>query len=227
MLPGVAARITHLDSPRLWLRRWTRRDLPAFAAMNADAAVNEHLLGPLDAATSRVMLQRMEAHFAVNGFGLWALERREDGQLLGFAGLQRVPFDAAFTPAIEVGWRLLPEAWGQGYATEAARAAIEDGFERLGIEEIVAFTVPANTRSEAVMQRLGMQRDVDGDFEHPRLPEEHPLRLHRLYRLRREDWPKSLAGSDGATDREHPQHHHPGFRRDDERNSTLQGEQHQ
>ncbi len=189
MLPVTAdSRVSHIDTPRLRLRRWTRSDLPVFSAMNADAQVNRHLLGPLDAATSRAMLQRIEAHHSVHGFGLWAMERRDDGALLGFAGLQIVPFDAAFTPAIEVGWRMLPSAWGHGYATEAARAAIDDGFARLSIEQVVAFTVHANSRSEAVMQRLGMQRDPAGDFEHPRLPDGHVLRPHRLYRLHRYDW---------------------------------------
>jgi len=191
---AIDSRITHIDTPRLRLRRWTRLDQPAFAAMNADADVNRHLLGPLDAATSRAMMQRMEAHFSVHGFGLWALQRRDDGALLGFAGLQLVPFEAAFTPAVEIGWRLLPSAWGQGYATEAAQAAIDDGFARLAVDEIIAFTVHANERSERVMQRIGMQRDRHGDFAHPRLPDGHPLSAHRLYRLQREDWRATRAG---------------------------------
>ena len=194
MLPLAAdSRVSHIDTARLRLRRWTRRDLPAFAALNADPQVNRHLLGPLDVATSRAMLQRMEAHFSVHGFGLWALERRDDGLLIGYTGLQVVPFEAAFTPAIEVGWRLSPAAWGHGYATEAARAAIDDGFARLSIDAIVAFTVHANSRSEAVMQRLGMTRDIGDDFEHPRLPVGHALRAHRLYRLRRGDWRSASA----------------------------------
>jgi RimJ/RimL family protein N-acetyltransferase len=189
MLPIPAdSRITHIDTARLRLRRWTTRDLPALAAINADPEVSRHLMGPLDTATTRTMIQRIEAHFAVHGFGLWAVERRDDGALLGYAGLQVVPFEAAFTPAIEAGWRLAASAWGKGYATEAACAAIDDGFDRLRIDEIVAFTANENQRSEHVMQRIGMRRDPDGDFEHPRLPEQHPLRAHRLYRLRRSDW---------------------------------------
>lgn len=195
LLPAAAdSRVTHIETARLRLRRWMPGDLAAFAAMNADAEVNRHLLGPLDAATSRMMMQRIEAHFSVHGFGLWAIEHRERGELLGYAGLQMVPFDAAFTPAVEVGWRLTRAAWGQGYATEAARAALDDGFDRLDVEQIVAFTVHANARSEAVMQRLGMQRDIAGDFDHPRLPERHPLRAHRLYRLRRGEWERSRGG---------------------------------
>ena len=195
LLPAAAdSRVSHIDTARLRLRRWTPRDLPAFAAMNADVEVNRHLLGPIDSATSRAMMQRIEAHFSVHGFGLWAIERRDVSELLGYVGLQMVPFDAPFTPAVEVGWRLVRAAWGQGYATEAARAAVDDGFNRLDVEQIVAFTVHANTRSEAVMQRLGMQRDIEGDFEHPRLPVRHPLRAHRLYRLHRGEWLRSRRG---------------------------------
>jgi RimJ/RimL family protein N-acetyltransferase len=196
ILPAAAdSRVTHLETARLRLRRWTTRDLAEFAAINADSEVNRHLLGPLDHDTSRAIMQRIEAHFSVHGFGLWAIERRDDGALLGYAGLQVVPFDAPFTPAIEIGWRMARTAWGQGYATEAARAAIDDGFERLNVDGIVAFTVPDNTRSEALMQRLGMQRDLDGDFEHPRLPPRHPLRPHRLYRLTRSDWQQARAAA--------------------------------
>ncbi len=111
-----------------------------------------------------------------------------DGAFLGVTGLSRPSFEAPFTPAVEVGWRFAREAWGHGYATEAAKAAVEFGFETLGLREIVSFTVPANERSWRVMERLGMKRDPVDDFEHPRLPEGHPLRRHFLYRLRASDW---------------------------------------
>jgi RimJ/RimL family protein N-acetyltransferase len=104
------------------------------------------------------------------------------------SGLSPVLFDAPFTPAAEIEWRLVPEAWGRGYATESAGAALKFGFESRGLAEIVSFTVPANARSRAVMERLGMTRDRGDDFDHPRLPPGHRLRRHVLYRLSREGW---------------------------------------
>jgi RimJ/RimL family protein N-acetyltransferase len=130
----------------------------------------------------------MRERWAAEGFGLWAVERQADGRFLGFTGLAAPTFKAHFTPCVEVGWRFAVEAWGHGYATEAARAALRFGFENLDLAEIVSFTVPANTRSRAVMERLGMTRDPADDFDHPRLPEGHPLRHHVLYRLGHERW---------------------------------------
>lgn len=174
-----------ISTSRLRLRGWGTSDREPFAAMNADPVVMAHFPAALDRAASDEMLERMEGHWAVEGFGLWAIERLDDGVLLGFAGLSRPSFEAHFTPAVEVGWRLAQDAWGHGYATEAAREALRFGFETLGLEEIVSFTVPANTRSRAVMERLGMTRNPEDDFDHPRLPEGHPLRRHVLYRIRR------------------------------------------
>jgi ribosomal-protein-alanine N-acetyltransferase len=120
-----------------------------------------------------------------DGIGPWALEERESGRFLGFTGLARPRFDAPFLPAIEIGWRLARDAWGQGFASEAARAASGHAFGTLGLAELVAFTTPQNARSRAVMERLGMGRDPADDFQHPSLPEGHPLRPHVLYRLSR------------------------------------------
>jgi len=126
----------------------------------------------------------IEAGFEANGFGLWAVEVRASGEFVGFTGLDVPEFEADFMPAVEVGWRLGRSAWGNGYATEAARAALAFGFEEVGLGEIVSFTTPANRRSRAVMERLGMRHDPSGDFEHPSLPPDHPLRPHVLYRLK-------------------------------------------
>lgn len=134
------------------------------------------------------MIARIEAHFSEHGFGLWALEIRKTGEFIGFTGLSRPSFETRFTPCVEVGWRLAQKFWGQGYATEAARAALEFGFQEKGLNEIVSFTVPANRRSIAVMERLGMSRDPLEDFDHPRVPEGHALRSHVLYRLKRTDF---------------------------------------
>ena len=156
--------------------------------MNADPRVMEHFPAPLSRLESDALIDEFEARFDPRGFGLWALERRDDGTFIGFTGLAAVPWEAHFTPAIEVGWRLAPEAWGHGYATEAAREAVRFGFEDAELDEIVSFTVPANVRSRAVMERLGMTHDPADDFDHPRLPVGHPLRRHVLYRIDRESW---------------------------------------
>jgi RimJ/RimL family protein N-acetyltransferase len=180
--------IPELTTDRLVLRGWRAGDRDVFAAMNADPAVMEHFLGTLDRATSDAFLERIDAHWATKGFGLWAVERRADDAFLGFTGLSDPGFEAAFMPAVEIGWRFAADAWGHGYATEAATPALSFGFETLRLEEIVSFTTPANTRSVAVMERIGMARDPADDFDHPRVPVGHPLRRHVLYRLGRDQW---------------------------------------
>ncbi len=168
---------------RLVLRPWAEADRGPFAALNADPRVTEFLPGPLSAEQSDALAARLGAHVAEHGWGLWATEHQ--GRFIGFVGLARPSFEAPFTPCVEVGWRLAFEAWGHGFATEAARAALAFGFGELGLDEIVSFTVPANARSIAVMERLGMRREPRDDFDHPRLPEGHRLRRHVLYRLPR------------------------------------------
>lgn len=172
-----------IDTARLVLRRWhAADDSDAFAAINADPEVARYLPGVMPRALSDALVERFEAHFAEHGFGRWAVERREDGSLLGFVGGQTVHFEAPFTPAVEVGWRLGRSAWGQGYAREAAEACLRDLRQRLGLTAIVSFTVPANRPSWGLMERLGFRRDHHGDFAHPQLPADHPLSLHWLYR---------------------------------------------
>lgn len=175
-------------SERLLLRAWRDSDLPALAALNADAEVMRHFPAPLDAAQSEQMLARLRAQFDRYGFGFWALERRDTGELIGVTGLAQVGFEAPFVPAVEIGWRLARAHWRQGFAREAACAALAVAFERLGLDEVVSFTVPANLPSQAVMRSIGMQRDERGDFLHPKLPNGHPLQPHLLYRISRERW---------------------------------------
>jgi RimJ/RimL family protein N-acetyltransferase len=173
-----------LVTPRLKLRRWREDDLEAFAALNADSAVMEHFPGTLTRRESEALVETIEDGFEADGFGLWAVEVRETGEFVGFTGLDVPEFEADFMPAVEVGWRLARSAWGHGYATEAARAAVSFGFEEVGLGEIVSFTTPANRRSRAVMERLGMSHDPGDDFDHPGLPVGHPLKRHVLYRVR-------------------------------------------
>jgi len=168
---------------RLELRRWRDSDRAPFAAINADPRVAEFLPSPLTRQESDALIARIEADFDRNGFGLWALEIRGVATLAGFVGLSRPRFTAHFTPCVEIGWRLASAHWGHGYATEAARAALDYGFDAAGLEEIVSFTVPSNIRSRRVMEKIGMTRDPDGDFDHPSLLNGHPLQRHVLYRI--------------------------------------------
>ena len=186
--------IPRIETERLALREWRESDREPFAAMNADPRVAEYLSRPLDRTESDAFIDRVLAHWAADGHGLWAVERRADGRFIGFIGLTPPSFEAAFTPCVEIGWRLAPEAWGAGYATEGARAALAFGFERVGLDEIVSFTVPANVRSRAVMERIGMTRDPADDFLHPSFPDGHRLRRHVLYRVRRADWAMARQG---------------------------------
>jgi RimJ/RimL family protein N-acetyltransferase len=151
--------------------------------MNADPVVMEHFPSLLDRQESDALVERIEASIDARGFGFWAVEVRDGPPFIGFVGLSVPRMDAHFMPAVEVGWRLAAEHWGRGYATEAARAAVEFGFGELELDQIVAFTIPANLRSRRVMERLGMTHDPADDFDDVRLPEGHPMRRLVLYRL--------------------------------------------
>jgi RimJ/RimL family protein N-acetyltransferase len=170
-----------LLTPRLLLRRWVQADRRAFAALNADARVMEHFPSVLTRAESDAAADRIEQHFERHGFGFWALEIPGVVPFAGFVGLAVPAFEAHFTPCVEIGWRLSPEHWGFGYATEAARAALNFAFVELRLGEVVSFTVPKNDRSRRVMERIGMTHNPADDFDHPYMPE--PLRRHVVYRI--------------------------------------------
>jgi RimJ/RimL family protein N-acetyltransferase len=180
-----AAPPPELKTDRLLLRRWRPSDREPFAAMNADPRVMEHFLAPLSREESDAAAARIARHFDDHGFGLWSVEVPGVVRFAGFVGLSVPAFAAPFMPCVEVGWRLMPDCWGRGYATEGARAALAFGFDTLGLAEIVSFTTATNTRSRRVMERLGLTHDVSDDFDHPAFPLDHPLRRHVLYRLRR------------------------------------------
>ncbi len=180
--------MTILRTERLLLRRWREADLEPFHRLNNDPRVLDFLPGPLDRGQCEAWVERMEAGFDELGFGLWAVEVEAGPapkDFIGFVGLEVPRLDAHFTPCIEVGWRLDADSWGNGYATEAARAALAHGLGPAGLEEVVSFTVTDNLRSRAVMERIGMTHDPADDFDHPRIPKGHRLERHVLYRARR------------------------------------------
>lgn len=174
-----------MKTARLRLRQWLPGDSEPFAALNADPAVMEFLGEPLPRSASDALADRCAQGIAERGWGVWVVERLEDQRFLGFTGLSPVGPDFPFAPAVEVAWRLARDAWGHGYATEAAQCVLGLAFGRLQLPEVVSFTTVGNLRSAAVMQRLGMQ--FAGRFGHPRLPSGHPLQEHVLYRLRQEN----------------------------------------
>ncbi len=178
--------MTALTTPRLRLRPWAETDRAPFAALNADPQTMQHFPAPLSAAESDALIDAFIARQAETGLCFMAVERISDGAFIGMVGLNHVNYETPFTPAVEIGWRILRAHEGQGYVTEAARSWLAYGFETLGLPRIVAFTVPANTRSRAVMERIGMTRVEGGDFDHPRLAEGHPLRRHVLYAITRD-----------------------------------------
>ena len=169
-----------LESSRLILRPWRESDKRPFAVLNADPDVMRHFPRPLTSAESDALADQIIERITRQGWGFWAVERKLDGRFMGFTGLHS-PEGIPFSPCMEVGWRLARPFWGYGYATEAARLALDVAFNQLGEHSVVAFTALSNTRSQAVMHRLGMVREAE--FEHPALPEGHRLRPHVLFRL--------------------------------------------
>lgn len=176
--------VVELRTERLLLRQWRDADLDPFAALNADPETMRFFPAPLPREESDALAERARTHIDEAGWGLWAVEVAGGAPFVGFVGLSRPSFEARFTPAVEVGWRLDRAHWGQGYATEAGRAALAFGFEELGLDEIVSFTSQVNEPSIRVMQRLGMTHDSADDFDHPRVAPGNWLRQHVLYRLR-------------------------------------------
>jgi RimJ/RimL family protein N-acetyltransferase len=187
-----------LTTDRLILRRWRDADREPFAALNADPEVMEHFPEPLDRTRSDAFVDRVEEVFEQRGFGFWAVEEAATGRFIGFTGLWVPRFEAQFTPAVEIGWRLARAAWGHGYASEAARRALTFAFEDLELPEVVSFTARTNLRSQAVMRRIGMTHDPADDFDHPSVAEGDRLRPHVLWRIDSDRW-RETAGAHRRT----------------------------
>jgi RimJ/RimL family protein N-acetyltransferase len=181
-----------LTTDRLLLRRWRDADRAPFAAMNADPVVMEFFPSTRTPAESDALVDRIEAGFERDGFGLWAVEQRADGEFVGFVGLSRPSFEVvaggrALVDPVEIGWRLRRDSWGRGLATEAAREVLRHALDPAGADlpGVVSFTAALNLRSRALMERIGLRRDPADDFAHPALPPGHRLRPHVLYRAAR------------------------------------------
>ena len=190
--------LIEVDTPRLRLRQWRDADRRPFAALNADPLVMEFFPSLQDQASSNASIDAWTAQFLAQGWSNWAAELVDSGEFIGFVGLTVPRRVLPCSPCVEVGWRLARRFWGRGLASEAARAALDVGFKRLGLLEIVSFTALANSRSRAVMERLGM-RNTGRDFEHPGVPEGHPLRLHCLYRIGAAEWSSAAESQRRAT----------------------------
>jgi RimJ/RimL family protein N-acetyltransferase len=182
----------HLTTDRLILRRWRASDRDPFQALNADPRVMEFFPATLTAEETDELIDRIEQHFESHGFGIYAAELNETREFIGFIGLNIPSFKAPFLPAVEIGWRLAHAHWGQGLATEGARAVISHAFQTLNLPSLVSFTTAANLRSRRVMENIGMVHDPAADFEHPELPASHPLRPHVLYRINRQNAGRKL-----------------------------------
>jgi RimJ/RimL family protein N-acetyltransferase len=189
-----------ITTPRLVLREWKDSDSEPFALLNADPRVMEFMPNALTREESDVFIERIKAHFAKHGFGLFAASLGHDQKLVGFIGLTVRTFKTDFAPCTEIGWRLAAGYWNKGFATEGARAVLRHAFTTLNLPEVVSYTVPANVASRRVMEKIGLVHHQSEDFDHPNLPAGHPLRRHVLYRLGRSEWiamqsPASLISS--------------------------------
>ena len=183
--------INTIETERLYLRQWQASDFATFADMNADPEVMQYFPKLLTPRVSDIIANKCQQLIADNGWGLWAVSLKGDeensGGFIGFVGLNDTHADMSFAPAVEIAWRLSKEHWGQGYATEAARASLNFAFTELGLEEVVSFTAVINKRSQLIMQRIGMT-DTQDNFYHPALKSTHPLAEHVLYKISRQQW---------------------------------------
>ncbi len=170
----------------MFLRSWEERDRDEFRRMNADPLVMEYFPSLWTREESDAVFDKFKKLFVEREWGLWALEEKTSGKLLGFTGLSIPSFEAPFLPAVEIGWRLLPEFWNQGFATEAAEKSLWFGFEILKLNEIVSFTAVGNVKSQRIMEKIGMRRKSEWDFLHPNVPDGSVLKAHVVYVISQE-----------------------------------------
>ncbi len=182
-----------IQTERLILRQWCDQDLEPFAVMNADPRVMEFFPSTLSKKESNDLAKRIADKITEQSWGLWAVSIPHIADFIGFIGLAKPTFEAHFTPVVEIGWRLAFDYWGKGYATEGAKAVLKYGFQKLLLNEIVSFTAVQNTRSRKIMENIGLHHELKDDFDHPKLPEGHPLRRHVLYRLNKTDWERQAS----------------------------------
>lgn len=184
-----------LETKRLYLRQWQASDFATFAEMNADPEVMRYFPKLLTPKVSDIIASKCQQLIADQGWGFWAVSvkdgAKKSGTFIGFVGLNDTHADMSFAPAVEIAWRLHKDYWGHGYATEAARAALNFAFDELALDEIVSFTAVINKRSQLIMKRIGMT-DTKEDFDHPMLDAEHPLAKHVLYTITRQQWQNTL-----------------------------------
>ena len=177
-----------LEAKRLWLRSWSKSDLSPFYQLNSDPMVMEFLPKILSREESDQLAQKILEGFEKNPFGLFAVELKRTGEFIGFTGLSVPSFKASFTPCVEIGWRIASAHWGKGIATEAANRVLKFAFEKIGLEEVLSFTAIKNKASKRVMEKIGMDNNESDDFDHPALPNNHPLKRHLLYRINAKRW---------------------------------------
>lgn len=179
---------TIIETKRLILRAWKKEDNQAYFQINQDPKVIEFLRGPLTMQQVNDFIIAANSHNDKHGYTQWAVEFKETRMLIGFIGLKYIDWESHFTPTVEISWRLGSQYWNKGYATEGAKASLDYGFKKCGLQEIVSFTVPANVRSISVMEKIGLKRDINGDFADSKSPADHPLSKHILYRLTKEEY---------------------------------------
>lgn len=170
-----------ITTKRLKLRLWGDEDVEAFIKLNEDEEVMRFFPTTQTKEQTLAQIARIKTHFTNHNYGLYALERIDKGEFIGYTGFAHPTFTSYFTPCVEIGWRLSKENWNKGFATEAASACLQHGFSALGFEEIYSFTATINLPSIRVMEKIGLKKQ--GLFEHPALPEGHKLKTHVLYKI--------------------------------------------
>jgi RimJ/RimL family protein N-acetyltransferase len=185
--------VAELETDRLFLRQWVKQDLPIFAALNSDPEVMEYFPTLLSREESNAMSEKCKSLIAERGWGFWAVEIKLSGKFIGFVGLHTPNPNLPFSPCVEVGWRLLKEFWGKGYAIEAAQESLTYAFNTLKLSEVVSFTTISNSRSRSVMERLGFS-NAHQNFEHPDIQKGHSLSEHVLYKITKKEWQEHKHG---------------------------------